>query len=177
MILRVNQDYCAGCGLCMEECPSDAIHMEDGWAVIDLKKCTGCQTCVDVCPNDAIQVIYEQQPEKAALSSQGVRSPVKPVTNTVHVQPTYIEPERNRNSHGLVPIAGAAFAYMGREVLPRFIDSMLTAFENRVNRSAEHSNISIEPSRTVQNNTIGGRGRQIRCRGGRGKGKFRKGRR
>lgn len=51
----VNREECSGCGLCMDECPADAIVLDDdGIAVVDGDECTECGACVDVCPNVAI---------------------------------------------------------------------------------------------------------------------------
>lgn len=47
-------DECVGCGLCMEECPAEAISEGDGIYIIDQNICTECGTCISVCPNEAI---------------------------------------------------------------------------------------------------------------------------
>ncbi|HXW98664.1 MAG TPA: 4Fe-4S binding protein [Methanomicrobiales archaeon] len=52
----VNPDLCVACETCVDECPAEAIAMEDGIAKVDKKKCTECKTCIDVCPSAAIQM-------------------------------------------------------------------------------------------------------------------------
>lgn len=52
---KVDKEKCAGCGLCAEECPADAISMQEGKAVIDQDKCIKCGKCIEVCPMDAIK--------------------------------------------------------------------------------------------------------------------------
>ena len=53
----VNADECVGCGTCVDECPEEAISMnDDEIAVVDADKCTECGTCVDACPSEAISV-------------------------------------------------------------------------------------------------------------------------
>ena len=47
-------DECRACGLCMDECPEEAISEGDPIYVIDPEKCTDCGSCEDVCPNEAI---------------------------------------------------------------------------------------------------------------------------
>jgi len=49
-------DDCEGCGLCAKQCPSKAIKMMDGKAVINLEKCWGCSICEVNCPSLAPQV-------------------------------------------------------------------------------------------------------------------------
>lgn len=45
---------CIGCTKCVKACQSDAIHMEEGLAVIDYEKCTNCGACAEACPVGAI---------------------------------------------------------------------------------------------------------------------------
>lgn len=47
---------CIGCGICVKNCPNDAIKVEDFHAIIDYEKCTGCGTCAEKCPKSAIIV-------------------------------------------------------------------------------------------------------------------------
>ena len=53
--LRVDASKCtAGCTDCVPVCPTEAITIVDGKAVIDQKKCNQCLTCIEECPTDAI---------------------------------------------------------------------------------------------------------------------------
>lgn len=45
---------CDQCGECAENCPEDAIYLEDGAFAVDPDTCTGCLICVDVCPHDVM---------------------------------------------------------------------------------------------------------------------------
>ncbi|MBP2029999.1 ferredoxin [Methanohalophilus levihalophilus] len=55
MVAVINNDECVGCGTCVDECPTEAISMnDDNIAVVDENECTDCGACVDVCPTDAI---------------------------------------------------------------------------------------------------------------------------
>ncbi len=54
--IRIIEEKCTGCRLCVRECPFDAISMVAKIAVIDLDKCTLCGACVDVCKFDAIEM-------------------------------------------------------------------------------------------------------------------------
>lgn len=50
-------DGCLGFGSCVSVCPFDAIHVEDGVAVVDRNKCKACGKCVAVCPKHLISLI------------------------------------------------------------------------------------------------------------------------
>ena len=51
----IDPEKCEGCETCVDECPVEAISMnDDGIAEVDEDECVECETCVDVCPNGAI---------------------------------------------------------------------------------------------------------------------------
>ncbi|NOQ22369.1 MAG: 4Fe-4S dicluster domain-containing protein [Candidatus Aegiribacteria sp.] len=53
----VDPDKCIACGICINQCPTDAITEDiDGKAVIDPDLCIACGICANVCPVDAIFV-------------------------------------------------------------------------------------------------------------------------
>lgn len=45
---------CIGCGLCVRNCPAEAVRVTDFNATIDQEKCTGCGTCAEKCPKKCI---------------------------------------------------------------------------------------------------------------------------
>ena len=45
---------CIACGLCVKNCPEQAITLDNFLAKIDYSKCTGCGTCVSKCPKKVI---------------------------------------------------------------------------------------------------------------------------
>lgn len=45
---------CIACGLCVKNCPQQAIFLKNNVAVIDYTKCNGCGTCVTKCPKKVI---------------------------------------------------------------------------------------------------------------------------
>lgn len=48
---------CAGYGNCVKACPFDAIHVQNGIAVVDRDACKACGKCVQACPKHLISLI------------------------------------------------------------------------------------------------------------------------
>ncbi|MFH1846792.1 MAG: electron transfer flavoprotein subunit alpha [Candidatus Omnitrophota bacterium] len=62
-IIKVLNEKCIGCTLCVKVCPFGAIVMRDKKAVVDLAKCNLCGACVEACKFDAI-IMPEKKDEK-----------------------------------------------------------------------------------------------------------------
>ncbi len=56
-MLIVKKDKCTGDELCTTVCPTEAAHMVDGKAEIDVGECIECYACQGVCPHDAIEEV------------------------------------------------------------------------------------------------------------------------
>jgi NAD-dependent dihydropyrimidine dehydrogenase PreA subunit len=52
MAYKITEE-CIACGVCIDECPADAIAEGDIY-VIDPELCTDCGSCAAVCPTEAI---------------------------------------------------------------------------------------------------------------------------
>lgn len=53
----VDRELCTGCGICVDECPSNVFDMEDDLAEPNrLEDCTACKLCELDCPSEAIKV-------------------------------------------------------------------------------------------------------------------------
>ncbi len=63
----INQEFCKGCGLCVNICPKKILTIEDGFnskgyypaTIFDEEKCIACGFCAQVCPDVAISVYRE----------------------------------------------------------------------------------------------------------------------
>jgi len=49
-------ELCAGCALCAESCPQQAIRLVDHKAMVDLSRCIRCWCCNEVCPQGAVEL-------------------------------------------------------------------------------------------------------------------------
>ena len=72
MSIRVINDKCIGCKLCVKSCPNMAIEMDGKLATIALDNCNFCGSCVSTCKFSAIVIDIEKQPRENLEQYQGV---------------------------------------------------------------------------------------------------------
>jgi iron only hydrogenase large subunit-like protein len=89
--IRIDPERCKGRMKCLRMCPTQAIRIRDGKAVIVEEKCIDCGECITVCPNNAII----------------------PLTDPFG--------ESSRFRHAVVMPSPALYAQFGREILPEKI--------------------------------------------------------
>ena len=53
-------DKCTGCTTCLKHCPTEAIRINNGHAVIDDKRCIDCGECIRNCPHKAKKAVYSK---------------------------------------------------------------------------------------------------------------------
>lgn len=51
------EEWCLGCGACVERCGAGALRIQAGKAVVEPEKCTLCSYCGPVCPDFCIKVV------------------------------------------------------------------------------------------------------------------------
>ena len=60
--MRINRDWCKGCGICVAFCPAKALTQDElekvSWSRPE--ECTGCGVCELRCPDLAIEMKEEQ---------------------------------------------------------------------------------------------------------------------
>lgn len=58
----VDKNKCNGCGLCVANCPVNAILIKNGKAEINMNKCIRCGNCHNICPKQAVRHDSEKNP-------------------------------------------------------------------------------------------------------------------
>ena len=53
----LDEAKCTGCTTCLKHCPTEAIRIKDGHAVINPKRCIDCGECIRVCPHNAKKAV------------------------------------------------------------------------------------------------------------------------
>lgn len=61
---------CLGFGSCVKACPFNAIHVENGVAIVDKEACKACGKCVVACPKQLIELIPYSSEYVVACSSK-----------------------------------------------------------------------------------------------------------
>lgn len=64
----IDESKCTCCGICIEECPVDAIVMEGESAEVKMEDCIRCGICHDVCATDAVRHDSEKIPERVKIN-------------------------------------------------------------------------------------------------------------
>ncbi|MBF0217525.1 MAG: 4Fe-4S binding protein [Candidatus Omnitrophica bacterium] len=97
-IIKINEDKCNGCGLCMPNCPEGALKVIDGKArLISDLFCDGLGACIGHCPEGAI-LIEEREAEKYD-ERRVMENIVKKGANTVK---SHLEHLRDHNENELL---------------------------------------------------------------------------
>jgi NAD-dependent dihydropyrimidine dehydrogenase PreA subunit len=158
--MQVNDELCAGCGICADTCLVGAIRLVYGVAEIDQELCTACEACINACPNGAISAVAQPALRLPKAAQPVVESQIVSVP-----APSPLE-ERTTPVSRLAPLAGSVLAFLGHDIVPRVVDVLVNVLERRLtkpvfNPPTDQAALPMQPFRM-------GRGtkRQARYRGG-----------
>lgn len=98
-MVRIDEDRCDGCGLCIDACAEGAIQLIDGKAkLVSETYCDGLGACLGHCPQDAITV---EKVEAAAFDEKAVEKHLSRLQRTQQPTPvTLSAPAPVMHSHG-----------------------------------------------------------------------------
>lgn len=57
--VSLDESKCKGCTTCLKRCPTEAIRIRDGRAVINSARCIDCGECIRVCPHKAKKAVHD----------------------------------------------------------------------------------------------------------------------
>lgn len=169
-MISINLERCSGCGACVEVCPTGAVYLVDGKAVVDQKLCRDCPAvaagdtaiCITACPMEAITL--DTQTDSVSESHRALTP--RPEPQVIHVK-TQPAPVSLRTS--LILIIGGALAWAGREIVPRLAEYFLYSMERRM---VARQTSTVSPNRLGDSSSTRGKGdgsrqrRRRRQRGG-----------
>ncbi len=59
-VAEINEDFCIGCGDCVDACPFDALSVNEV-GCLEWEKCMGCGVCVNACNQEAISLVRDER--------------------------------------------------------------------------------------------------------------------
>ena len=159
-LLYIDCTICTGCGTCIDDCPVDAIRLDEntGVASIDQKLCNECLACLEVCPDGAIR-----QADSSELVPVGGGEVLadKVVTGQVKSLPVSSSMVTIREPGKLVVLTGVALTFISNHLLPRAADALVESMERRLARGRKQ----VSPDGSLRSG-----GRSLQEEGGRGRG-------
>ena len=155
-MIRIDTERCNGCGECVEACPTGAVYLAGGKAMVEQTLCRDCEACIAACPTEAISLVT---PKEAVV--EPVRVPVpRPVPQVIQVKARSTPAPLGTS---LLPIVGGALAWAWRESVPRLAEYLLYDLDRR---AARMRTLAVRANARDSGSSVrgGGRGRRWRRR-------------
>lgn len=144
-MIRLIEERCIGCGTCATVCPTGAISVREGKAMVDEQLCTACEACVAACPQQALAVCVSLTPVATDPGKFRPRNDaqdrVPTMARTTDNKPTApgyrtslqpspsgprsLIPPQHSETPRLIPAVGAILGFAIRELVPRLTPYLL----------------------------------------------------
>jgi ferredoxin len=110
-IIRIDEDLCNGCGLCLPNCPEGALQMIDNKArLISDLFCDGLGACIGHCPQGAIHI--EEREAEEYSESKVMENIVKQGPNTIQAHLEHLQ------DHGELAYHAQAVEFLKQRNIP-----------------------------------------------------------
>ncbi len=83
-VIKIDQERCIGCGMCVKDCPCHAIRLKDQCAEMFMENCMECGHCLAVCPKAAVSMhgydmdeVLQYDPEHFTIQPEQFLNSVK----------------------------------------------------------------------------------------------------
>ena len=164
--IGVDADLCQGCGVCAAACPSDAIHVEGGVAVIDQRRCDACEACLSACPQGAVHAVVDA-PAARLLPVASEQMPLELQMDAP--APPALRPVRAVSGQSRPSAPMSVIRFLARDVLPRALGTLLAVLDARPSSAGgvRSDSVSVPGSAPAPESA----GRRRRARHGRRRGR------
>ena len=125
--LKISEDICYGCSHCMSVCPTEAIRIRQGKAILYENRCVDCGECYKACP---VSAIYIEQDDFNRIKAYKYRIALVPAVFIGQF------PEEITRDQVYAAILSNGFTHiyeveMGVELLKNEVESYVTTYPER----------------------------------------------
>lgn len=142
MKIRIDQNLCKACGVCVDVCPLSVIQIQDGSISIDQGRCTLCQACIEGCPTGALAIAYDVERIERI-------SPVPLAQNAPANKSAQVTGARPQTRLG-----ESVLALVGETLLPLVIGSLVSYLDRRLAAQAGPQRAPIVRTSSVRTSSV-----------------------
>ena len=132
-MITIDLERCTGCGACLEVCPTRALFLVDGKAMLDSTLCRECEACLGACPCGAITLAVREEtgPRWDRIPAAQPQALTRSGREIVPIGPA---PAPSSWTSRALPMFSAAVAWAGREILPWLTGMLVDRLDRQTTR-------------------------------------------